>query len=319
MAPTQRSRSPDAGRGPALTLEDLSRWPARPAPCEPLSPPRARRWPARGAWWDEAVARGEVSLYRRETGFGSFADVVIPARPAGGVQLNPRAQHAAASRGAGRGGDAGSHGPAGERPGPRAYSGIRPETLDLLMAMINRRVHPVVPLAGGSVGASGDLAPLAHLVPGPGGRGTVRHRARDRDGARSRSRPPAWRPRLQAKEGLALIKRHAAHVGHGRLAWRRPLAHGPQARTSSRPSTTDGQKGTDVAFDPRIHAGPGPIPGRPLGAQPAQASWPGSAIRVVAPRLREGAGRLQPALHPAGLTAPSATRWASCAATVETS
>jgi histidine ammonia-lyase len=45
----------------------------------------------------------------------------------------------------------------------KGFSGIRPETLDLLVAMINARVHPVVP-SQGSVGASGDLAPLAHLA-----------------------------------------------------------------------------------------------------------------------------------------------------------
>ena len=81
----------------------------------------------------------------------------------------------------------------------KGFSGIRPETLDLLVAMLNAGVHPVVP-SQGSVGASGDLAPLAHLALALVGEGECTYEERvlpERRGA-GRGRPRArscWRPR----------------------------------------------------------------------------------------------------------------------------
>ena len=111
---------------------------------------------------DDAVARGAV-VYGVTTGFGSFADVHIPLDRLRELQLNLLRSHAA-----------GVGAPLGEAETralmllranvlAKGFSGVRLETLELLVAMLNRRVHPVVP-AQGSVGASGDLAPLAHLA-----------------------------------------------------------------------------------------------------------------------------------------------------------
>src|SRR5512139_58033 len=111
---------------------------------------------------DEAVTRGAV-VYGVTTGFGSFADVHIPLDRLRELQTNLLRSHAA---GVGE--------PLGEAETralmllranvlARGFSGVRLETLDALFAMRNRRVHPVIP-SQGSVGASGDLAPLAHLA-----------------------------------------------------------------------------------------------------------------------------------------------------------
>ena len=108
------------------------------------------------------MARGQV-VYGVTTGFGNFADVVIPVDRLRELQLNLIRSHAA---GVGE--------PLGQAETralmllranvlAKGYSGVRLETLDLLVAMLNHGVHPTIP-SQGSVGASGDLAPLAHLA-----------------------------------------------------------------------------------------------------------------------------------------------------------
>src|SRR5438067_6436016 len=111
---------------------------------------------------DDIVARGSV-VYGVNTGFGKLSDVRIPHEEIAALQLNLVRSHAC-----------GIGSPLSE-PEVRAmmllranvlalgFSGIRPEVIELLCEMLNSRVHPVVPEKG-SVGASGDLAPLAHLA-----------------------------------------------------------------------------------------------------------------------------------------------------------
>ena len=104
----------------------------------------------------------------------------------------------------------------------KGFSGIRPETLELLLAMLNRRVHPVVP-SRGSVGASGDLAPLAHLALVLIGEGdaTVATAARS-SRAQPRLRRAGLRPvTLAPKEGLALINGTQPSTAVAALALRR--------------------------------------------------------------------------------------------------
>src|SRR5687767_8421761 len=188
--------------GARLTLEDLESV-ARTRRTVSLFP-AAREAVARSRRVvDEAVARGDV-VYGVTTGFGSFADVVIPRERLQELQLNLVRSHAA---GVGEALDeAETRGLMLLRANvlAKGYSGIRPETLDLLIAMINRRVHPVVP-SQGSVGASGDLAPLAHLalaLVGEGPCATERGVVSGADALKAAGLAPAV---LQAKEGLALI------------------------------------------------------------------------------------------------------------------
>src|SRR5437016_10831306 len=111
---------------------------------------------------DKIVARDDV-VYGVNTGFGKLADVRIPPEEISALQLNLVRSHAC-----------GIGSPLSE-PEVRAmmllranvlalgFSGIRAEVIELLCEMLNARVHLVVPEKG-SVGASGDLAPLAHLA-----------------------------------------------------------------------------------------------------------------------------------------------------------
>lgn len=97
------------------------------------------------------------------------------------------------------------------------YSGIRPQTLDLLVEMLTRGIHPVVP-SQGSVGASGDLAPLAHLALAMIGEGEVTaggRRMAGRDALQEAGLAPAV---LGSKEGVALINGTQAMAAIGALA-----------------------------------------------------------------------------------------------------
>lgn len=84
------------------------------------------------------------------------------------------------------------------------YSGIRPETLDLLVAFINRGIIPIIP-SQGSVSASGDLAPLAHIALALIGRGEVIHRGKRVEAGEALKAEGLKPIRLSAKEGIALI------------------------------------------------------------------------------------------------------------------
>jgi histidine ammonia-lyase len=224
---------------------------------------------------DEAVARGSV-VYGVNTGFGNFADVVIPKDKLSELQLNLVRSHAA-----------GVGDPLGEAETralmvlrantlAKGYSGIRPATLELLVAMINARVHPVIP-SQGSVGASGDLAPLAHLALALVGEGSCVLEGRtlsSADALRARGLAPVV---LEAKEGLALINGTALITGIGALAAVEAGRLFPTADVAGALSL-DALKGTDVAFDPRIHA-LRPLAGQQASARNLRRLLQGSPIR----------------------------------------
>ncbi len=86
----------------------------------------------------------------------------------------------------------------------KGFSGIRPGTLDALIALLNARVHPRVP-SRGSVGASGDLAPLAHLALVLVGEGEAEYEGAQLSGADALARAGLTPLTLAPKEGLALI------------------------------------------------------------------------------------------------------------------
>src|SRR5215204_5256981 len=152
---------------------------------------------------DALVARGEV-VYGVTTGFGDLATTFIPPEDAGRLQANLLASHAAGV------------GPAFPREVVRAmlllrantlalgHSGCRPVVVDLLLAFLERGLHPVVP-AQGSVGASGDLAPLAHLALPLIGRGQVELGGQVLPALLALREAGVEPLRLEAKEGLALL------------------------------------------------------------------------------------------------------------------
>ncbi|MFE3573802.1 histidine ammonia-lyase [Lysinibacillus sp. NPDC059133] len=96
----------------------------------------------------------------------------------------------------------------------KGYSGIREETLQLLIELINKDVHPIVP-SQGSVGASGDLAPLAHIALVLVGEGKAEYQGEVISGQQALALAGLSAVRLQAKEGLALINGTQAMTGIG--------------------------------------------------------------------------------------------------------
>src|SRR5262245_61080917 len=144
---------------------------------------------------DTHAAAGRA-VYGVNTGFGALADVAIPSDALAQLQLNLLRSHAA--------------GVGDPLPAPvvralaalranvlaKGFSGIRLETLDALVAMINAGVHPEIP-SRGSVGASGDLAPLAHLALVLVGEGEVMEGSLSAAGIKPIT--------LEPKEGIALI------------------------------------------------------------------------------------------------------------------
>ena len=201
----------------------------------------------------EDFARRDEPTYGINTGFGNFADVKIPADQLDTLQVNLLRSHAAGV------GDPLPVSVVRATMALRAnvlakgFSGIRVETLELLMAMLNRGVHPRVP-SRGSVGASGDLAPLAHLALVLIGEGEVLVEAGEAGGAGTVAlqRVGLEPIRLAAKEGLALINGTQpstallglAVAGAERLA---------RAADIAAAMSIDGLQGSTKPFDHRIH------------------------------------------------------------------
>ena len=224
---------------------------------------------------DAVVERGEV-VYGVTTGFGNFADVVIPRAKLRELQMNLVRSHAAGV------GEALSEAETRALMLLRAnvlakgYSGVRSETLELLIAMLNRGVHPVVP-SQGSVGASGDLAPLAHLALALVGEGRAAYQGEVLQSGEALRRAGLAPVLLEAKEGLALIngtQLMSALTGLA-LATTLRLLRGCDVIGAM---TLDALKGTDVAFDPRIHE-TRPHPGQAASARNLRRLLAGSAIR----------------------------------------
>jgi histidine ammonia-lyase len=130
------------------------------------------------------------------------------------------------------------------------FSGIRWDVIELLCEMLNRRVHPVVPEKG-SVGASGDLAPLAHLALSVIGEGEVFFEGKQMASAEALQRAKLKPLELEAKEGLALLNGTQAMHAVGGLALFRALRLARVADVSGAMSL-EALKGTPVAFDPRL-------------------------------------------------------------------
>lgn len=199
---------------------------------------------------EQIVAQREV-IYGVSTGFGKLSDVHIPPDKLEQLQVNLVRSHAC---GVGR--------PLSE-PEVRAmmllranvltlgFSGIRVAVIRLLVEMLNRRVAPVIPEKG-SVGASGDLAPLAHLALALLGEGDAFFEGKRMAAADALKHAGLQSTDLQAKEGLALLNgTQAMHAVGGLALWRaQRLA---QVADVAGAMTLEALKGTPVAFDERIH------------------------------------------------------------------
>jgi histidine ammonia-lyase len=134
----------------------------------------------------------------------------------------------------------------------KGFSGVRPELLEMLLALLNYRIHPVIP-ARGSVGASGDLAPLAHLARALIGEGQVLAGGRQVPAAMALLQTGLRPLVLEAKEGLALLNGTQAITAVGALALARALRVAELADLAGA-MTLEALKGTPTPFDERIHA-----------------------------------------------------------------
>ena len=237
----------------------------------------------------EDILDAGQTVYGVNTGFGKLSDVRIPHESLAQLQTNLVRSHA------------GGVGNPLSEPEVRAmlllranvlakgFSGNRPELVDLLVAMLNAGVHPVIPEKG-SVGASGDLAPLAHLALVVIGEGEAFYRGerlRGGDGLNCAGLIPL---QLAAKEGLALLNGTQAMTAVGALAIARARRLVRLADVAGAMSL-DSLKGTPAAFDPRIHEAR-PHAGQVAAAAHLVALLEGSQIRES---HREHCSRVQDA------------------------
>ena len=238
----------------------------------------------------ERHANDERPMYGINTGFGALAETAIAKEDLRRLQLNLLRSHAAG---------------VGEPLPVRAvraamalranvlakgFSGIRRRTIDHLLALLNHRVHPVVP-SRGSVGASGDLAPLAHISLVLIGEGAASL------GGDSRVVPGAEALRaagltpivLEAKEGLALINGTQPSTAIAALALvaAERLA---QAADIALALSIDALRGSVHPFEARIHR-PRPHPGQRLAAENVRRLLESSALN----KSHEHCGRVQDA------------------------
>jgi histidine ammonia-lyase len=132
------------------------------------------------------------------------------------------------------------------------HSGLRLETLVALLELLNRGVHPVVP-AQGSVGASGDLAPLAHVALVLIGQGEAEYRGERLPGGGALRRAGLAPVVLAAKEGLALTNGTAMQTGLGALLVQ-DAARLCQVADIAGALSLEALQGVPEAFDPRLHA-----------------------------------------------------------------
>jgi histidine ammonia-lyase len=220
----------------------------RPVALDPAARPGMER--SRAAV-DRLVAEGRV-VYGITTGFGRFKDRLISPDEVRQLQLNLVRSHAVGV------------GPDLPELSARAimlarantlalgYSGARPAIVELLLAMLNAGVTPRIP-AQGSLGASGDLAPLAHLALVIIGEGEAFVGGQIMDGGAALATAGLRPVELEAKEGLALLNGTAQMVGMGALLVRRAINLALTADVAACLSL-EALHGTDRAYDARVHA-----------------------------------------------------------------
>ncbi len=199
---------------------------------------------------DTLLERGEIA-YGITTGFGAFKDKIISREEVELLQRNIVVSHAVGV------------GDPFDTPTVRAimlirantlargFSGIRLETLQLIIDCLNAGVHPVIPEKG-SLGASGDLAPLAHFACVLIGEGKAKYDGEVLDGAEALNKARLKPLTLKAKEGLALTNGTTIMTAVGLLETARAIRLADLADVSGCLSL-EALNGTLSAFDDRIH------------------------------------------------------------------
>jgi histidine ammonia-lyase len=251
-----------------MSLEDLAAIARRGAAVRLADESGARILRARGLveqWLQEARI-----VYGVTTGFGALSDVIVPPEEAGQLQINVLMSHAA-----------GVGSPLDEdavravmalrvKDLARGHSGIRIETVRMLLEMLNRGIVPVIPEKG-SVGASGDLAPLAHLALVMIGLGEAFVNGVRMEGAGALEACGLEPLELQAAEGLALVNGTQVTTAIGGLAVHDALSLSRMADIAAAMSL-EVLLGSRTEFDPRIHE---------LRPHPGQAAAADNMRRII--------------------------------------
>lgn len=257
-----------------LTLEQLRLIHAAPVQMQLFDEPRQRV--RASAALVRRVARGDEPVYGINTGFGKLADKRIGESELEALQCNLIRSHSAG---------------VGEPLAPavvrlmlalkaaslgRGYSGVREEVIDALLSALNADAIPYVP-SQGSVGASGDLAPLAHMTLALTGEGEFLIEGARIPAPEAMARKGLRALRLLPKEGLALINGTQTSTA---LALHALFCFEPvfEAALVIGALTVDAARGSDGPFDPRIHRLRGQ-PGQIDTAHCYRALLQGSAIR----------------------------------------
>jgi histidine ammonia-lyase len=200
---------------------------------------------------DRLIERGDIA-YGITTGFGAFKDKIISTDEVELLQKNIVLSHAV---GVGDPFDTATVRAImliRANTLARGFSGIRADTLELILECLNRGVHPVIPEKG-SLGASGDLAPLAHFACVLIGEGLAEYTGEILSGADALSRAGLAPITLAAKEGLALTNGTTVMTAIGLIG----TAHAKRLAELADVSgcmSLEALNGTLEAFDPRIHA-----------------------------------------------------------------
>ena len=236
--------------GGPLTLDGLQAV-ARGGAAVELAPD-ARRRVERSRAFVERLGTDGAPVYGVTTGVGKLKDTVIPPAERARLQRNLVLSHA------------GAVGPTLSEPEVRAIllllaaslsraaSGVRAEVIDLVVACLNRRLHPIVPELG-SLGSSGDLAPLAHIAACLIGEGEAWFEGRRLPGRDALARAGLAPLTLASKEGLALLNGTHLMAGLGSLAVL-DAARLVRLADVGGAMSLEALMGSNAAFDARIHA-----------------------------------------------------------------
>ena len=239
---------------------------------------------AEAAWGDIARARARVEqalasgrpIYGVNTGFGKLAQTRIPSDELKLLQRNLVLSHAA-----------GVGVPLDDAVVrlvialkiaslARGFSGVRPVVVETLLAILNHDLLPVIP-SQGSVGASGDLAPLAHLSAALIGEGQARLHGETMSARAALTKAGIKPLELEAKEGLALLNGTQVSTALALVNLFAAEAN-LEAAFIAGALSTDAVKGSDTPFDPRIHAARGQK-GQIAAAATLRTLMQGSGIR----------------------------------------
>ncbi len=224
----------------------------------------------------ERLIESDAAVYGVNTGFGKMASVRISREQIRQLQVNLVRSHAC-----------GVGTPLSEDETramlalranaiAKGFSGVRPMVAETLCAMLNKGVHPVIP-SQGSVGASGDLAPLAHLAQVVIGEGEAILDGRMISGRKAMRAAGIEPIELEAKEGLALLNGTQGMLALLALGLRDAQIAADTADVAAALSL-DALRGSPAAFDERI-AGVRPHPGHAITANNLRRLNLGSAIR----------------------------------------